>query len=231
MTFSKSLAAACLFGMICSAVTKAAMITQLTAASQLNSADTTFRDSDAIGTVYHNSTTTITSGGNTLTFERTSGAYELDQVGTNYGATAFSSGTNIIGAGGFQGPGDGKAITVIFGSPVSEFGLNIEDYNAGPYTVSFTAYDASGVNLGTFSASGNDPSALSFEGLRSSDPIHEVVFDDSAAGGSNDLLFGNIDFLPAAQPGSGAPEPSLLKLFACGLFTAACFNRRSFRQR
>lgn len=230
MAFSKSLVAACVVGMIGSAVTPAATVTQLTLASQLNPADEAFTDQDAVGTVYHSSTVTLGSGATALTFERGSGSYELDQVGVNYGASAFAGGTKIIGAGGFQGPGDGKAIAIVFGAPVLEFGLNVEEYNAGPYTVSFSAFDAFGTFLGTFSASGNDPSALSFEGLKSSDPIHEVIFDDSAAGGSNDLLFGNIDLLPAGQPAPAAPEPSLPKLLACGLLTVGCFSWRLFRR-
>jgi hypothetical protein len=220
--------------MIGSTVTPAVTVTQLTLASQLNPADEGFTDSDAVGTVYYSSTVTFGSGATALTFERGSGSYELDQVGVNYGASAFASGTKIIGAGGFQGPGDGNAVAIIFAAPVSEFGLNIEEYNAGPYTVSYVAFDADDNFLGIFSAAGNDPSALSFEGLKSLDPIHEVIFDDSAAGGSNDLLFGNIEFLPAGQLGSGSPatpEPSLPKLLACGLLTVCCFNRRLLRRR
>jgi len=236
MTFSKSLAAAYLVGVIGSTVTPAAAVTQLTSASQLNPADDVFTDQDAVGTVYNNATVTLGSGASALTFERGSGTYELDQVGVDYGASAFASGTKIIGAGGFQGPGDGKVVAIIFSAPVVEFGLNIEEYNAGPYTVSYAAFDADGILLGTYSASGNDPSALSFEGLKSSDPIHEVIFDDSAAGGSNDLLFGNIDVLPAGQPGTGGsgaptPEPSLPKLLACGLLTVGCFHWRLLRRR
>jgi hypothetical protein len=230
MTLSKLLVAAYLVGMIGSTVTPAATITQLTLAGQLNPADEGFTDQDAVGTVYYSSTVTLGSGAAALTFERGSGSFELDQVGVNYGASAFANGTKIIGAGGFQGPGDGKAITIVFSVPVNEFGLNAEEYNAGPYTVSYTAFDASGNFLGTYSASGNDPSTLSFEGLKSSDPIHEVIFDDSGAGGSNDLLFGNIDLLPA--PGAPTtPEPSLPKLLACGLLTIGCFNWRLFRRR
>ena len=233
MTLPKSLVAVYLVGMIGSTVTPAATVTQLTLASQLNPADEGFTDQDAVGNVYYSSTVTLGSGATALTFERGSGSYELDQVGVNYGVSAFASGTKIIGAGGFQGPGDGKAITIVFGSAILEFGLNVEEYNAGPYTVSFTAFDASGNSLGTFSASGNDPSALSFEGMKSSYHNHEVIFDDSAAGGSNDLLFGNIDLLPAGQPAPAASEASLPKLLACGLLTVGCFNWRlfvSFRQ-
>jgi hypothetical protein len=220
--------------MVGSTVTPAATVVQLTLASQLNPEDDGFTDPDAVGTVYYSSAVTLGSGAASLTFQRSSGSYELDQVGVDYGASAFASGTKIIGAGGFQGPGDGKAIAIIFGAPVVEFGLNVEEYDAGPYTVSFAAFDASGNFLGTFTAAGNDASALSFEGLKSSDPIQKVTFDDSAAGGSNDLLFGNIEFLPAGQLGSGSPatpEPSLPKLLACGLLTVCCFHRRLFRRR
>jgi MYXO-CTERM domain-containing protein len=194
MTHSKFFLSASLFIVIASDAALAASATQLTSASQLNSSDTAFID------------------------------HELDQVGVNYGATAFANNTKIIGAGGFQGPGDGKAITIKFATAVDEFGLNVEEYNGGAYTVSFTAYDASGNSLGTFTASGNDPSTLSFEGLKSSTPISKVVFDDSAAGGSNDLIFGNIVFQPFVTT-SSAPEPSGLMLVAGGLAALAGIRR------
>jgi hypothetical protein len=224
MTHSKLFLSASLFIVIASHAALAASATQLTSASQLNLSDTAFVDPDAVGTVYHSSTVSITSGAEGLTFSRGSGAFEVDQVGVDYGSSAFANNTRIIGAGGFQGPGDGKAITIKFATAVDEFGLNVEDYNGGPYTVSFTAYDASGNSLGTFTASGNDPSTLSFEGLKSSTAISKVVFDDSAAGGSNDLMFGNIVLQPLATT-SSAPEPSALMLVPGGLAALAGIRR------
>ena len=185
--------------------------------------------------------------GDQLVFSRMNGQFEVDQAGVTYGGTAFSNGTNLVGAGGFQGPGDGGPVTLNFTIPVIQFGLNIEDFNGGPYTVDFTAYDASGnVILSNLTASGNDPisggsSTLSFEGvdaafnpltLMYSDPISKVVFSDSAAGGSNDLIFGNIRFAPVgsalqAPPPAVTPEPSGLVLLGTGLASLVCLGRRA----
>jgi hypothetical protein len=206
---------------------QAASITQLTSASQLSSSDILFVDSDPVGTIYNTSSFAANSE---LTFSRSSGSYELDQVDVNYGNTAFTSGTKIIGAGGFQGPGSGGPITITFSTPVSEFGLDIEDYYQGPYVVDFQMVDVTGVTSELYMASGDDPLRLSFEGLTSTIPIKSVTFDDSKLGGSNDLLFGNIMFAPDTSVGSGAPpsvpEPSTLPLFGLGFFALGAIRRR-----
>lgn len=192
--------------------------------------------------------------GDQLVFSRTSGHFEVDQAGYNYGGTAFSNGTNLVGAGGFQGPGDGGPITLTFTVPVEEFGLNIEEFDGGNYTVKFTAYDANGhVILSNLSSTGNDPisgsggagcltdaGCLSFEGVLAAqdpltalypDPIARVTFDDSASGGSNDLLFGNIKYAPLGTalqaPPAVTPEPPGLILLGTGLVSLVCLGRRA----
>lgn len=231
MTFSQYIKRACLLGLIfVAAVTvQAASITQLTSAGQIKGSDYDFISSAPVGAVFVGPAVAFDVPFGAIGFSRGSGDYEVDQVGTNYSGSAFGTGTIILAAGGFQGSGDGGPVTLQFANPVSEFGLNIEDFDTGAYTVKFTAFDSGGGNLGTFSASGNDPASLSFEGLRATSPnIAKVVFDDSAAGGSNDLLFGNITFdLPLLGSGgpSPAPEPSTVALFGFGLFGIGALRR------
>ncbi len=225
------------------------MPTQVTSASGLSGNDITLGIVSAAQPVGYvspgNSISFIT--GDQLVFSRASGQFEVDEAGVTYGGTAFHNNTNLVGAGGFQGPGDGGPITLNFTIPVIQFGLNIEDFNSGLYTVDFTAYDASGhVILSNLTASGNDPSTggtgtLSFEGVTAAqdpltgiyaDPISRVVFDDSAAGGSNNLLFGNIEFAPVgstlqAPPPAVTPEPSSLALLGTGLASLVCLGRRA----
>lgn len=207
-------------------------VIQLTDPSQLGAADSTFTDTDPPSTIYPGPSVSFTAVDNTLTWSRGSGEYETDVAGAagTYFPTAFPDGTQLFFAGGFAGFGsiDGLPITLTFASAVSNFGVNIEDFDPGPYTVVFTVYDGA-TDLGTFSASGCDPfgicspvgGVLSFEGAAAtgSDVITSVVFDDSAAGGSNNLGFGPVtygDDAPSA-PSSGTPEPSTMVLFGLGV--------------
>ena len=211
---------------------------QLSNPSQLGATDSTFTDPDNAGTTDGVSATTyagpsvsFTTTGNLLTWSRGSGPYETDQADTNYLQTAFPSGTQILYAGGFSGNGDGGPVTLIFANPVNDFGVNVEEFAGGPYTVAFTVYDGT-TALGTFSAAGCDPlgscspssGVLSFEGAAATggDAITRVVFDDSGAGGPNNLGFGPVTYGDA----SATPEPGTFWGLGLGLLGVAAFARR-----
>ena len=192
-----------------------ATTTQLTSASGLSAGDTTLIYSGTIGTTT-GSPLTASAGGNTLTFTDSGGTLEYDQAGTNYVNTAFANGTNILYASGFSGAG--APITIAFANAVTEFGFNAEEFAAGPYTISFTAFDGA-TNLGTFTATGCDPlggcttasGTLSFEGLQSTGGITSVTISDTDGN--------NIGLGPLTFGGSpiGTPEPSSLLLMMFGV--------------
>lgn len=202
----------------------------LSAANQESPNDSHFVDPDPVGTVYGNSVSFIQTN-NRITFSRSAGgAFETDLAGGSYGATAFSAGTTLVSGGGFQGAGAGDSITLAFAVPVTQFGVNVEDFNTGNYYVQFTAYSGT-TDLGTFQANaGNDPTTLSFEGLTStSAPISSVVFDDVKSPralsnpniGSNNLIFGNLVYLDVGgalqAPPPAVPEPGSVALIGLGL--------------
>ena len=208
----------------------ATTVTQLTSASQLSAQDQAFAITPAYGTTSPGPSLSLTSGSQAITFSRSSGQFEIDQAGVTYGNTAFLSGTKLVGAGGYQGAGSGGPVSLAFTLPVTQFGLNIEDFDSsGSFIVSFTAYDAGGTSLGTFMANGVSGSALSFEGLTvTGDTISKISFTDSAAGGSNNLLFGNISYgnPTAIPPVASTPEPSSLVLLGSGILSLAAMARR-----
>lgn len=195
---------------------------QLTNATELGATDSTFTDPDSAGTHYSGPSVSFNNGDNTLTWSRGSGPFESDIAGVNYANTAFPAGTPILYAGGFSGAGDEGPVTLTFADPVTEFGVDIEEFAFIDYTVQFTVYDGA-TSLGTFSASGNDPDDLSFEGAAATgnDVITSVIFDDSAAGGENNLGFGPVTYGDAA-----APEPAAMALAAIGLAGMALVRRR-----
>ncbi len=207
-------------------------VTQLTSSSQLSASDTAFVDPDPVGKIYAGPSVSFSTPGGGITFSRSSGAYEVDQVGYTYGTSGFANGTKLLTAGGYQGAGSGGPITLTFGTAVSQFGLNIEEFNTGPYVVSFSAFDVAGSSLGTFTAAGNDPNLLSFEGLSvSGDSISRVVFSDSAAGGSNNLAFGNVQFGSPQTAPAVTPEPSSFLLLGTGLLGVVGAARRKLTSR
>ncbi len=109
-------------------------ITQLTSADQLSSTDVQnpiVSANHPIGYVSPGPSISFT-GASQETFSRGSGQFEIDQAGYTYGGTAFANGTDLVGAGGFQGPGNGGPITLTFSTPVVQFGLNTEEFNGGP---------------------------------------------------------------------------------------------------
>ncbi len=223
-------------------VASATTVTQLYTPLDLSTNDTKFVDKDAAGTTYAGPSVAFANGNNQLTFSRGSGGFETDKVGYNYGNSAFSNGTVVVGAGGFQGSGDGKAVTITFAVPVIQFGMNIEDFDlagngtSNYYLIDFQAFDPTGASLGYFNSKRgcSDNTCLSFEGLTvSGDSIKSISFYDSPNNlnsSANNLLFGNIAYAntgTALQAPAVTPEPSSIALLGTGLLSLAAFGRRA----
>lgn len=202
-------------------------VMQLTSPADLASSDTALPFPGQPGLAINSSSVAFSAGGETVGFANTSGnGFEVDQANYNYGSTAFSNGTKLLGSGGFQGPGG--PLTITFSQAVGEFGFNIEDFDNLAYKVSFAAYNA-GTLLGTFTSSGCDgcssgPSYLSFEGLRASDGslITSIVVTDDAG---NNMMVGNFAFGLPGIPVS-VPEPPSLALLAAGAAGIMAVGRR-----
>ena len=219
------------------AMNVSASVIQLTSASQLSSNSTTFTDTDPVGTVYSSNSVSFSRPSNQITFSRGAGGmFEEDAAGASYGSSGFANGTALVSAGGFQGAGASDPVTISFAVPVIQFGVNVEEFNAGNYYVQYTAYDGA-TSLGTFqAAAANDPNTLSFEGLTASGTvITKVVFDDvtsvgalkNAVPGDNNLIFGNLSFVNTGgslQAGQ-TPEPAVLGLFGLGLVVLALLKK------
>ena len=187
-------------------------VVQLASGTQLSASDTTLGFTGPIGSVLP-SPAAFSAGGNTLTFTaQPNSSFEIDQAGLTYGGTAFPSGTRILFAGGFQGS-DGP-VTIDFSTPVTQFGFNTEEFNAGPFIVTFDAYDGQRL-LGAFTDAGVDGSVLSFEGLQAfgGDQITSLTVADN---NGDNIGFGPITFgTPAAA--TSVAEPGSLTLLAAGV--------------
>jgi hypothetical protein len=199
--------------------------------SDLSPTDTTLYFSGTIGSIT-SSPVVASAGGNTLTFTDAHDTFEYDQVGTNYLYTSFANGTNLLYASGFKG--SGAPVTITFANAITEFGFNAEEFNAGPYTISFTVYDGA-TDLGTFTSTGCDPTyavsacttsngVLSFEGFQSLGGITSVTLSDTDSDADSD----NIGLGPIAFGGTptSTPEPGTLALSGVGLLGLLLVMRR-----
>lgn len=234
-----SLVCAACFSTAASATT----ITEIRDASQISPNRTVFVDRDAPGTVYSGTSVSFMNGNNRLTFSRDGGGFETDQVGYNYGNSAFSNGTIVIGAGGFQGSGTGGPIRLAFTVPVVQFALNLEDFDLSGngsdsrYMVNFGAYDTQGKLIVVPLSSTNgctDNSCLALAGATvDGTSISYVLFNGvfpASTSSTNNLVFGNISYVPvgtALQAPAVTPEPSSFVLLGTGLISMATVGRRA----
>lgn len=234
-----------LLALLAGYVSPASADTFLTFPGQLSSTDTALNLLNAtvnggsaaaatVGSVYSSSSITFSNSNNALTFSGAANGYEIDQVGATYGSSAFVSPTILLGAGGFQGPSGGP-VTLTFAVPVVQFGLSIEDFNSGTYSLTMNIFDAAGKNVALgysgndSSLTGNDPYSLSFEGFTvTGDNIKKIIFDD----GTDNLMFGDIEYLNVGgdlqAPPPAVPEPASIALLGLGLLGLAsvrCSNK------
>ena len=223
--FAATIGAAATGLMLISATNVRAGVTQLVSPFQLSPGDTTL---SSFGPIGDNATSPLTYavGGNSLTFfdgiGPAPGTFEFDQAGNTYFFTAFPSGTNILFAAGFKGPAG--PITLTFAHPITEIGFNAEEFTFGSYIMSVGVFGG-GLSLGTFTASGNDPDQLSFEGLKASGGTvisTLVIFDNVDSNiGLGPITFGS----PVA-----APEPGSLGLLGTALLATGLLGFTSRRR-
>ena len=225
----------------------AASITPITSTSQISPNRTVFVDKDAPGTVYSGTSVTFDNGNNRLTFSRDGGSFETDKVGYNYGNSAFSNGTIVIGAGGFQGSGTGGAVKLAFSVPVVQFALNLEDFDlsgnstSDTYRINFTAYDSQNRLIGMPLTSGTGCSnnsclataGASVDGTNISYVLFAGITGSASqqAASTNNFVFGNLSYVPvgtALQPVAVTPEPSSLALLGTGILGVAGVLRKRF---
>lgn len=205
--------------------TARAGIVQLSGASNLTAGDKvlTFPGTSLGGSIA--APASFSAGGNTLTFTDKGNAFQIDKVGTNYSGSAFANGTDILYAQGFNGAA--APIVVAFAVPVTEIGLNAEEFAFGNYTMTFTATVMAldgGISTATFTASGNDPNALSFLGLRTSGGavITSLTILDNAG---NNIALGPITFQ------NSVAEPAPPTLLAAAWMGLTLLRRRGTRPR
>ncbi len=155
----------------------------------------------------------------------------LSEVGTtfiraNEGGTwggNFALGDHLLYTGVASGP-----ITVVFGTPVSAAGYQIEPANGGPFVARFRAFDNADTDLGSVteigsSHSGSDNSAIFIGGKRQTNDIKKIVISlDSAGGDIGRFSINRLDFATAAA----TPEPSSVTLLVGLTVAGGVFLRR-----
>ena len=119
---------------------------------------------------------------------------------------------------------DAVPVTLTFGSAVAGVGLQIQpDTFGGSFTASIDAFNASNVNIGSFSRSGisssaNDNTALFLGVLSSAGDIKKITINITSPPGVdfafNELTFGDV------------PEPASIALFLLGAGILPVMTRR-----
>jgi hypothetical protein len=145
---------------------------------------------------------------NTLTYSSVSGGTFQFRVISNFSPFGTSALYN-------QGSG---AVTLDFAAPVSEFGFQAQNFNAGSTTFFLQAFDGL-TPLGTFSATGSTV----FLGLRS-DAANITRILISSVGNNFAVGETHISYTPSTP--SGVPEPATFMLLGSGLAGAAILRRR-----
>ena len=201
-----------------------ASIVLISSAAGLSPTDTTTGPYPGADGSSFASGSTLSAGGNTLTFTNANAQDFLrtDQDVSWYGA--YPTGTQLIqnllpGTVPPNNPGGtpGGTVTVAFASPVAEFGVSVQQDNAGSGSTTFTltAYTAGGPTPFVLSAVLNSNNVLTFLGAKDSTgaaSITRFTISSTDSGNSsynNDFVLGPVTFGGAPEVGS-VPEPATL---------------------
>jgi hypothetical protein len=194
------------------------------------------------GSSFANGSTLTVAGVNvTFTDANSQPILRTDQGTSWFGA--YPSGTHLIqnllpgNVGNNAGGTAGGAVTIAFSSPVSEFGLSVQQDHGDigtTTTFSFTVFTTSGSTPFTLAPADNFTNALSFIGGKDSGGsgvITKVVIsstDSSDSSYNTDFVLGPVTFgLP--QVVTAVPEPATLGpcvLTVVGLFVVRAVRRR-----
>lgn len=209
-------------GLLSATLTAHASTVQLTSASQLSSSDSKVTFPTVHLATEVSGPQAYSAGGNTLTFTNTTNHFEEDTVGLTYATSGFPGGTNILFSSGFNGAD--APVTVSFSQAVTEFGFNAEEFAAGNEVFTLNVFDGT-MLVGTFTATGNDPSTLAFLGVDAAGGTMITSFTIADADGNN-IALGPITFGGSA---TATPEPSTLALLGTSLLGAARLVQRRRR--
>ena len=138
-------------------------------------------------------------------------------------AGSFAPGAELLWTQGTNGP-----MNLVFNSPLSGFGTQIESDFYGFFTGSISAYDPSNVLLGTFSFSGTTTSAgdnsAPFVGVMSSTGIGRIELSVD----QEDFAINEVRLNGNGVVGPVVPEPATLTLLGTGLMGLFGMGRRKF---
>jgi hypothetical protein len=206
---------------------KADTLTQLASASSLSGGDVAVLFPQVGGTNEASGYQT-SGGGNTLTFTE-SGTFRVLLQGGGVSGTSWNldypSGTHVLYTGNvFSNQGTGP-MTIVFSTPVVEFGFLFQNnYAGGPAssTNTFSVYDGASLvatyNGSTVSTDGGG-NVLLFDAARVAGGVITKIIVDG--GNSN-----NHDFSIGPPSIASVPEPGSLVLFGSGLLGLAAVLRR-----